>query len=79
MMTLFTLLIWSFELALHTLLKKSALNKAETQEKQSSSLETAAANHNDLSESKGKNITDACCTRNSEADMGHVSLNMLYG
>ncbi|KMS96007.1 hypothetical protein BVRB_003000 [Beta vulgaris subsp. vulgaris] len=61
-----------FELALHTLLKKSALNKAETQEKQSSSLETAAANHNDLSESKGKNITDACCTRNSEADMGHV-------
>lgn len=61
-----------FELALHTLLKKSVLNKAETQEKQGASLEIGEANQHDLSDFKGKNIINSCCTRNLKADMGHV-------
>ncbi|XP_057546713.1 uncharacterized protein LOC130825480 isoform X2 [Amaranthus tricolor] len=60
-----------FELALYTLLKKSALNKAETQEKQlqTASLEVGIASRHDLSEFKGKNITDSCCTRDVGAHM----------
>ncbi|KAL2922896.1 Germ cell-less protein-like 1 [Bienertia sinuspersici] len=61
-----------FELALYTLLKKSALSKAETEEKQGTSLETGVANQRHLSEIKGKNIIDACYTRKLVADMGHV-------
>ncbi|XP_021726873.1 uncharacterized protein LOC110694021 isoform X1 [Chenopodium quinoa] len=57
-----------FELALYTLVKKSALNKGESHEKQSTSLETGISNQHDLSQFKGKNIIDACCNRNSEAD-----------
>ncbi|KNA19473.1 hypothetical protein SOVF_061440 [Spinacia oleracea] len=62
-----------FELALYTLLKKSALNKAETEEKQSVNLETGVANQHVWSHFKVKNnIIDACCSRHLEADTGHA-------
>lgn len=61
-----------FELALYTLLKKSALGHAESQDQQSASVETGVISHHDLSESKGKNLVDACCSRDVETDPGCV-------
>lgn len=61
-----------FELALCTLLKKSSLGKAEMHEKQSVGSETGLISLHGSSELKGKNLIDACCSRDIESDSGHV-------
>lgn len=61
-----------FELALYTLLRKSALSKAETHEIRSVSLEPGVTSLHSSSELKGKNLIDPCCSRDIESDSGHA-------
>ncbi|KAL9250794.1 Germ cell-less protein-like 1-like protein [Drosera capensis] len=61
-----------FELALYTLLKKSALGKGKNPENESSAVESGIDNCPESSASKGKDVLHCSCCRSTEADVGLV-------
>ncbi|XP_057956915.1 uncharacterized protein LOC131150301 isoform X2 [Malania oleifera] len=63
-----------FELALHTLLAKSALCKAEHREQGSCSSEMGTGTHSDSSKVKGKNLIDSSPNKQLESELGSLSL-----
>ncbi|GMH20048.1 hypothetical protein Nepgr_021889 [Nepenthes gracilis] len=61
-----------FELALYTLLTKSALFKAGPPQKESHIVEPGVGSPYESSVLKGKNLVDSCCCRSLKADLAHV-------